>query len=949
MGNYEQLKEAIKAVIKTNGKQEITGQVMQDTLLAITSSFGQGALFAGIATPETNPLTPDQNVFYLARKNGIYVNFGGVEILNEIAFLMVENNKWVKKYSMPIKSEEEEKNIEAYAYQNNIFSNNGSFNKIVKELFVKEDIDVSDAVKGRIYNGFAGLYGITLFNSENVKILDITSKNKQDIIISPDGISKVLMDYTYSDSEWKDYNIALSPNVHNLSYSQVLSFAEINGKKTDLYNENLYATVDFQPLIIEGSPSIVQVSAYSNVYFKNNIYKITGTTYTELRLEANTCAYIDLVKPTSTTGLSEINIGSIAAVMKLSNVLVLFAKNADSVTWGALIQPYINADVSRAKINLYQYIADRELEYIKGYYIASNGLAVSKATGSRLISTKGVSNIYIEAKSNPVIYALLKSKDLFNIEYSEGFGRKVLNASQNITFNVTEDAQWLYVSDVINNVDYSPLKIEFNNDGYNYAESLINYTKSKTKEIESKIENITADGKGTYFDKFGLSPNRSSKNNDRPLIYKGDTKDEVNHLVNAVVYPNGIIIGARAGVGVVKIDLNGTETTLLNITGATDWRCLYMDSKLNIFASPHSSAGNVGEPMPMTARGLYKLTYGGSLFTKVISLYNPDSSIPSEAEVNDDTIWTMCEDNEGILYAGVYSHTKHHNPAIYKSTDGGDNWVYAYNFNTSGATTNGHHIHSIIYNIYDNSLYAIVGEINTVFKSSDKSVTWTNLNAPCKNDKGSAMYATSTGILIGSDGAYNCAIAKLYPDGTVKDRGLFAANTVFAFRKSDYSGRIYAFCKIDSSVTSDYYFPPIEAISDESYITQWKASATQSSVQKWEDYNTITKKLYPEDAVKPQHCMILASDDDGETWYLVYREFVGAFGASGFWTTGYFRNGECLTGHFVKASQTDNIKTQTPLIINERGGNYTSGGVDISESVYSKTMTVKILNNDAIL
>lgn len=98
MGNYEQLKEAIKAVIKTNGKQEITGQVMQDTLLAITSSFGQGALFAGIATPETNPLTPDQNVFYLASTSGVYPNFNGLSVADgEIVVFSLSDGQWVKQ------------------------------------------------------------------------------------------------------------------------------------------------------------------------------------------------------------------------------------------------------------------------------------------------------------------------------------------------------------------------------------------------------------------------------------------------------------------------------------------------------------------------------------------------------------------------------------------------------------------------------------------------------------------------------------------------------------------------------------------------------------------------------------------------------------------------------------------------------------------------------------
>ena len=98
MGNYEQLKEAIKAVIKTNGKQEITGQIMQDTLLAITSSFGQGALFAGIATPETNPLTPDQNVFYLASQSGVYPNFNGLSVNDgEIVVFSLSAGQWTKQ------------------------------------------------------------------------------------------------------------------------------------------------------------------------------------------------------------------------------------------------------------------------------------------------------------------------------------------------------------------------------------------------------------------------------------------------------------------------------------------------------------------------------------------------------------------------------------------------------------------------------------------------------------------------------------------------------------------------------------------------------------------------------------------------------------------------------------------------------------------------------------
>lgn len=96
MGNYEQLKRAIANVIKTNGNQEITGAIMQSALLSIISTVGNNATFAGIATPDTNPGTPDQNVFYLAEKPGIYANFGGVELTDQVLIFTNKNGSWVK-------------------------------------------------------------------------------------------------------------------------------------------------------------------------------------------------------------------------------------------------------------------------------------------------------------------------------------------------------------------------------------------------------------------------------------------------------------------------------------------------------------------------------------------------------------------------------------------------------------------------------------------------------------------------------------------------------------------------------------------------------------------------------------------------------------------------------------------------------------------------------------
>ena len=101
MGNYEQLKQAIANVIKTNGNQEITGAKMQNVLNTIVSTVGANRTFVGIANKNTNPGTPDGNVFYIAYTAGNYVNFqyGTANLTvnpGELAILYNEKTNWGK-------------------------------------------------------------------------------------------------------------------------------------------------------------------------------------------------------------------------------------------------------------------------------------------------------------------------------------------------------------------------------------------------------------------------------------------------------------------------------------------------------------------------------------------------------------------------------------------------------------------------------------------------------------------------------------------------------------------------------------------------------------------------------------------------------------------------------------------------------------------------------------
>lgn len=99
MANWSDLKAAVASIVKTNGNKEITGQLLQNVLNNIISNVGLNSSFAGIATPETNPGTPDGNVFYLATTAGTYSNFNGIVINSGEAVILEWKGSWVKKDS----------------------------------------------------------------------------------------------------------------------------------------------------------------------------------------------------------------------------------------------------------------------------------------------------------------------------------------------------------------------------------------------------------------------------------------------------------------------------------------------------------------------------------------------------------------------------------------------------------------------------------------------------------------------------------------------------------------------------------------------------------------------------------------------------------------------------------------------------------------------------------
>lgn len=575
-----------------------------------------------------------------------------------------------------------------------------------------------------------------------------------------------------------------------------------------------------------------------------------------------------------------------------------------------------------------------------------------------------------------------------------------------------------------------------------------------TETVETSANDFYSVQKHFYTEKDDFVPNVASKRTNDVLIYEGDDKKSANHLVNAVVYPDGRIVGCRNydnslsgqhGGDVVIIDNDGTETSALHIYGARDWRLCFMDTNHNVYVSPHSGMGNTNTPLSVTNRGLYRLEYGETAFEKVIPLYdtsariitkwtantsytigqvvfnssdalfyecieahtsgssfdsakwkNPDMWESSQAYTignivtrynyyfvcktahtsgnafdqtkwipatacmnNDDTIWNMCEDDRGNLYAGVYSHSVRANPAIYKSTDGGITWNYDYNFIYSGllplSSYGGKtfHIHTIAFNEFNNSLYACVGGCNTILKSSDYGETWKDLHVTCYYGQGTALIAVPDGLLIGSDGHYSCGITKLLADDkTYKATGRTIPGYYHGIRRSDLTGWIYAFTRTDFAMGSAADCPPITARDTPSELTEWlnEYGATLYG-REWSDYNKWAEKYYPEDAIFPSHAVIMVSRDNGDSWEVIHYEDVNTGRASmaGYVTVGQFCEGEILIGR-VKSVGTNPTSGEKnfvkPLILSEGKKKRTTNGFDLTGEIFIKTNSSAIVQYD---
>lgn len=99
MGKYNNLIATIKAAIKQNGTQAITGNLLQATLVNMVSKLGSQYQFGGVVTP-TSALPEDfgdYNCAFLGCNPGTFTHFGGFTLQSGEVALFMYDGTWKKQ------------------------------------------------------------------------------------------------------------------------------------------------------------------------------------------------------------------------------------------------------------------------------------------------------------------------------------------------------------------------------------------------------------------------------------------------------------------------------------------------------------------------------------------------------------------------------------------------------------------------------------------------------------------------------------------------------------------------------------------------------------------------------------------------------------------------------------------------------------------------------------
>lgn len=225
MANWSTLKAAIANAIKTNGNQEITGQLLQNVLNNIVSSVGENSTFAGIATPATNPGAPDGPVFYFATQAGTYTNFGTVELNEGLNILLWNGASWAATNVMTIAQgigKSENAVMSQKAITDKLTELEGEFQKQLKYFSVSEN-NISVTIESRVLRFVLNSGAYLFLKTNNYNQINYIPLPECNIEISGDKVIAFSdTNNTYTPCTYGSEIYIVSTERNNVSYIDVI-------------------------------------------------------------------------------------------------------------------------------------------------------------------------------------------------------------------------------------------------------------------------------------------------------------------------------------------------------------------------------------------------------------------------------------------------------------------------------------------------------------------------------------------------------------------------------------------------------------------------------------------------------------------------------------------------------------------------------------------------------
>ena len=404
MANYASLKTAIQNVIKTNGNNEITGALLQQILLAMVNSLGSGYQFVGVATPTTNPGSPDAPVFYLAGISGVYSHFG-ITVQDEIAVIANNSNGNWTKQSIISEATTGKTGVMSAKDKQTLDKHSESITRILSLLYLESRVDFDNTVIGSSNTFFDLSEPINVKKGDKLKFqVQLTATNSNSFAAYLWSANTYVTEGAYLEANYTEvtFDIIADATITRLSLrgDNVISgslFCVIEGVITKI-NQNSeeiqqIKSTGYDPTIVDGSYLSDLGEAYSDAGYKrtNYIPVIEGETLSITGRKV--CAYDEAQQFVSVLSNSG---GDIIIPSRVRYIRVDAGKTADLVItrYGSTMLGVASLqDVSNANDSFRNIYSKFILS--SGYYAASNGSAQADSNYIKTDYIRVSSNVYL--------------------------------------------------------------------------------------------------------------------------------------------------------------------------------------------------------------------------------------------------------------------------------------------------------------------------------------------------------------------------------------------------------------------------------------------------------------------------------------------------------------------------------------------------------------------------